>query len=181
MKALALVIAACTCLSFIWAALAFFKAENQGSNSGKKLISGLGFVAVVACLYAIAVSNFEGSLSQWLGLAINAAAFALFWWAIASVKKQPLDFAFSSNAPRQFVAHGAYKFWRHPFYASYLYAWIAAPLISGNPWLWAVPLVMGSLYLKAARQEERLFTQTPFADQYAAYKRKVKVLIPCVL
>lgn len=85
--------------SFIWAALAFFKAENKGSNAGKKVISALGILAVASCLYAIATSPFTGTATQWVGLMVNALAFALFWWAILSVKRQPLDFAFSSDAP----------------------------------------------------------------------------------
>lgn len=123
-------LAAITYASFIWAAMFFFKTGNSGSKRGKLLIGLMGFASVLICIAALLQSIWQQLPTQRLGVALLLLSFAVFWWAIQTVRRVPLDFAFSTRAPDRLVTQGPYAYWRHPFYASYSFGWLGAALIA---------------------------------------------------
>jgi protein-S-isoprenylcysteine O-methyltransferase Ste14 len=178
-NSLAIILAGASYGSFIWAATRFFRTGNSGANFGKRLFGVAGLIATIVCCWGVwtAPSVWSRPLA-WLGIALNALALLIFWWAIFTVKAQPLDFAFSDASPRTFASTGPFAHWRHPFYTSYTYAWAAAALVSSQAWISGVALLMGVLYALAARKEEALFLESSHADAYRRYKAKTGWLLP---
>jgi protein-S-isoprenylcysteine O-methyltransferase Ste14 len=69
---------------------------------------------------------------------------------------------------------------RHPIYTGLLAMVIATVIVLGHvAGIIALPLVFVSIWIKL-RYEEKLMLQK-FPDQYAAYQRRVKRLIPFIL
>ena len=167
--------------SFIWAALGFFKTGNPGSRFGRNLVSILGGIAVLVCLGALADSDWHNVPQQWFGVALQSMSLGLFWWAVVSVRSQPLDFAFSNRQPVQLVSRGPYRYWRHPFYASYSFGWLSAALIAQSIWPLVVTVVMACLYLKAALAEERSFLASAMASEYRDYRSRAKLILPWIV
>lgn len=181
MKTLSIALATITYASFIWAAMFFFKTGNSGSKRGKLLIGLMGFASVVVCIVSLFYSTWQHSPTQWLGGALLLLAFTMFWWTIHTVRRAPLDFAFSTRAPDRLVTQGPFAYWRHPFYASYSFGWFGAALITQSVWPIVVTVAMGFVYFRAALSEERHFRSGNLSDAYRRYSAKSKLLIPWLI
>lgn len=174
-------LATITYASFIWAAMFFFKTGNSGSKRGKLLIGLMGFMSVLICIAALFQSTWQQLPIQWLGVALLLLSFTVFWWAIRTVRRAPLDFAFSTRAPDRLVTQGPYAYWRHPFYASYSFGWLGAALIAQSVWPLVVTVAMGFVYFRAALSEERNFKAGVLGNEYQRYSTKSKLLIPWII
>src|SRR5262249_2202493 len=76
---------------------------------------------------------------------------------------------------------GPYRVIRHPIYSAYLLAWLAGPIIAAQPWLLLTTLWMVILHYLAARQEERSFGASSFAQDYQSYRRRTGMFLPSVI
>jgi protein-S-isoprenylcysteine O-methyltransferase Ste14 len=106
------------------------------------------------------------------------AALALFLWAVWTNRRHKLALAFTGAAPEHLQAGGPYRLVRHPFYASYLLAFLAGGLAAGTPWI--VPAVAAGAwtYWRAARGEEEAFAGSPLADAYRRYAERTGMFAP---
>lgn len=76
----------------------------------------------------------------------------------------------------ELVAGGPYGYVRHPIYSGILFAVLGTVLAEGPPWL-VLLVVYFAFFLYSARTEEQLMLRQ-FPDQYPAYRRRTKMLIP---
>jgi protein-S-isoprenylcysteine O-methyltransferase Ste14 len=105
----------------------------------------------------------------------------MFWSARkAHAGSRPL-LAFAKRSPFVFIRSGPYRFVRHPFYASYLYAWIGGGLAAQNVTAWIPVVALMLFYHSAASREEGEFLRSPLSESYGAYQRKTKRFIPYML
>lgn len=113
-----------------------------------------------------------------LGVALLGAALALFLWAAWTNRTRKLALAFTGAAPEHLQTAGPYRLVRHPFYASYLLAFVAGALAAGTPWL--VPAVAAGAwtYWRAACGEEEAFAESPLGDAYRRYSERVGMFVP---
>jgi protein-S-isoprenylcysteine O-methyltransferase Ste14 len=82
------------------------------------------------------------------------------------------------DAPVEIVNWGPYRRVRHPFYASYLLALVAAVLLIPG-WPAVAVLVIGALALHlTARGEERRLLASDLGAQYAAYREQTGQFVP---
>jgi protein-S-isoprenylcysteine O-methyltransferase Ste14 len=80
----------------------------------------------------------------------------------------------------ELIVKGPYKLVRHPIYSGLLLA-LAGTAIADGRSVWVLSLVLlAASYAVKMRQEEQLMMQT-FPQDYPAYRRRVKALIPGVL
>ncbi|MDQ2840115.1 MAG: hypothetical protein M3Y72_03570, partial [Acidobacteriota bacterium] len=113
-----------------------------------------------------------------VGALLYCVALAIFWWTIAAHRLKPLAACFSQNEQLHLVQHGPYRFVRHPFYCSYLLAWLAGALATLNIGLGLTFIVMFLIYLIAARNEEIKFASSPLAEAYAQYRSATGRFLP---
>lgn len=116
-----------------------------------------------------------------IGLLLQLASFVLFWSAIRASRKARLRLAFDLENPDTLVREGPYQFVRHPFYTSYIIFWAAWALAIWS--LWALPPLafIVTIYVVAAKDEERKFSRTAMANDYADYSAKTGFLWPRLL
>jgi protein-S-isoprenylcysteine O-methyltransferase Ste14 len=77
------------------------------------------------------------------------------------------------------VTSGPYAFVRHPIYAGILLAMLGSAV--GQNTIWALALVLfGPFFIYSARREEE-FMSRKFGDDYQAYMRRTKMLVPFML
>ncbi len=160
--------------SFGWSIRRFFTAP-QGMQAGMRWIYRSGSAFMALHLAAIA---FPRQVHAEIGCALYGAALALFWWAVRVNRAQPLSLAYSQDEPRHLVTDGPYRWIRHPFYASYTVAWLAAPLATGHYLLLLTVAWMLMLYVRAALHEEAKFAASGLGGAYAAYQRRAGLLWP---
>lgn len=137
-------------------------------------VSGAILVAEVAAVAAAPVPPGRGSAA----LGVLAGALALFVWAAWTNRGRKLGLAFAGAVPAHVQSSGPYGLVRHPFYTSYLLAFLGGALAAGTPWLVPVVLAGGLTYWRAARDEERAFERSPLADAYRRYAAGVGMFLP---
>lgn len=124
----------------------------------------------------------EGPL-RWLTGALSVTALAAFAWGIFSLPGfdplglGPVRAHLGRTTARQlpFTVRGAYRWVRHPLYASILVLFWAQPLVTLDRLLfdvlWSAWIVVGTVL-----EERDLVAE--FGDRYLEYRRKVPMLIP---
>ena len=111
-------------------------------------------------------------------IAVLAGATSLFLWAAWTNRTRKLGLAFAGATPGHVQTRGPYRIVRHPFYTSYLVAFMGGALAAGSPWLLPA-LAAGILtYWRAAREEERAFARSELAEAYRSYARRVGMFLP---
>jgi protein-S-isoprenylcysteine O-methyltransferase Ste14 len=113
----------------------------------------------------------------WGAAGLAAAGFGFAWWA-----RLHLGDLWSSGVARKeihtVVDSGPYAFVRHPIYTGMLVAAVALLAISGRTvGVIGFVLFAAGLFLKA-RLEERFLREELGADAYAAYAKRVPMLVP---
>lgn len=154
--------------SFTWAMRSFFVKPDR-MTPGLTITLLAGVVFAVSHFFVILRSHDLHPIAVGAGIALYLLALAVFWWAISAHRAKPLAACFSEDEELHLVQHGPYRFVRHPFYSSYLLAWLAGGVATLNPWLLGTFAAMLILYLVAATGEEKKFATSSLASQYASY------------
>ncbi|MEX0738498.1 MAG: isoprenylcysteine carboxylmethyltransferase family protein [Pseudohongiella sp.] len=162
-------------LSLIWGRLRFFKV-----NAGTPRLAALLYdfaVAVQMILTAYFFINVTDVTKPVLGfcLLLYLCSLMLFWWAIFTAKS--LDFAFSNHVG-SIVTTGPFGLFRHPFYVSYMLAWIGSTVLFNSPFLWLTLVYLIAFYALSARKEEGLILKSTQAEQYQYYQQHVGMFLP---
>jgi len=171
-----LVALAYVCL-VIWASVRFFR-NPTGVRPGLHRLWIAGALAGSFLALTYSRGDRGGPGCEGSALALFAAAFAMFLWALATNRRRPLSLAWSVDAPEHLVTRGPYRWVRHPFYLSYILAWTGAALVTAAPASAVVPAVVCLLFLGTARQEEEKFARSPLAAEYGAYRRLTGMFLP---
>lgn len=114
----------------------------------------------------------QNTTAQIVGLLMEISGMALFWWAIKASRAARLKMAFDKENPHGLVTTGPYAYLRHPFYTSYLIFWFGWATTTWSPWaILPLPVII-VIYVLAALGEERKFSNTAMAADYAAYRQR---------
>lgn len=115
----------------------------------------------------------------WIGVALCIAGLAFCIWARYTLGRNWSGFV-TFKGGHELIMHGPYALVRHPIYTGLLTMFVATVIVLGHvAGIIAMPLVFVSIWIKL-RYEEKLMLQK-FPEQYAAYQRRVKRLIPFVV
>ena len=83
-----------------------------------------------------------------------------------------------NDAPQHIVTYGAYKYIRHPFYASFLLAFLGVSLACPHVvTIFCAGYSFLMLTLTAKREEKRL-SESAFGEEYKAYMKRTGRFIP---
>ena len=104
-----------------------------------------------------------------LAALLAAGSAGLFAWGVTTVHRGQLSAAFSIDVATELITAGPYKYFRHPFYVSYLLSYLQLVLVSRSGWAIILLLWMAGIYIRAARLEERKFLRSPLSDDYCRY------------
>lgn len=111
---------------------------------------------------------------------LAAASIALIAFAAGAHQVRIALWHQDADAPEQLVTWGPYRWVRHPFYAAFLLALMAAAALCPHPGTiaaWISGLI--ALHLTAAREERRL-QASRFGPAYAAYMHATGRFVPRV-
>ncbi len=144
---------------------------------GAKLLSAV----VLACallMFVLTWVSVQPLLAQLFGIVLMASSYLLFWSAIQASRAVTLLLAFDPGNPLSFISSGPYRHVRHPFYVSYAIFWGGWAIAVWSVWALLPFLIMLSVYVGAARDEERKFALTGMAADYADYRRRTGFFFP---
>jgi len=162
--------------SFGWGVLRFF-VKPGGPRWQAVITAALGLFFGAWHMLAISTSTTDAWRVA-LGMAAHVASIALFWSAVRACESRPLTAIFEADLPVRLVRGGPYAYVRHPFYCAYAIFWFGGWVASGSPVaLVSIPVMVG-IYVHGAREEERKFSRSPLAQQYADYRQRVGAWLP---
>jgi len=136
-------------------------------------------VALQFLLIALVAFPFGAPLPTVLNAGLFAAGIVVFFLAVFAMKQRTFTVMPEPKEQGELVTHGIYRMVRHPMYLAVLLCAIGASLAYSEMWKWLLSaLLMLVLSIKIRREEQLLLKRYP---GYAAYRAKVKAIIPFVL
>lgn len=176
-----LAVALGVCLvSFAWGMRRAFVLPRR-TTLGMRVTALFGTMFSVLHFYVILTApRFAASL-MCAALTSYLLALGLFWSTVSASGKRRLPACFTNVQPAGIVTCGPYKFVRHPFYTSYLIAWAAGALATLNPWLITTFVLMSTIYVSAARKEEKALMNGVLSAEYVRYRSLTGMLFPRLL
>jgi protein-S-isoprenylcysteine O-methyltransferase Ste14 len=161
-------------LAAIWASRPRSRAATI-SQLPYRLITTAGFVL----LFGFGHTGYY-SLPQWAGwilTVLTGVGFGLAWWARLHLGKLWSAFV-TRKEEHRVIETGPYRIVRHPIYTGIILAALAIAILKANLYaLIGAFLVVVGFWIKA-RLEERFLSQELGPETYAAYRRRVPMLIP---
>jgi protein-S-isoprenylcysteine O-methyltransferase Ste14 len=161
---------------FIWAAKRLFKVNDSTGGVGKKIISIVGLISIIIQEYLILTLNLN-SINILLAAICFSISTLIFISAVLTTIKSPLHFLMSQNSSSKIITSGAYKYIRHPFYSSYILAWLGGIIASAHIGA-LLPLVLVPIYIFSALSEEKAFKTGHLSSQYIEYSKKTGMFFP---
>lgn len=140
-------------------------------------------VIVVVTIFLVRLGAFRGrgiDTEPWragVGLVLFALGLAFAIWARVSLGRNWGTPMTQKDEP-ELVSSGAYRLVRHPIYSGILVAGLGTALALS--WLWLTAVGLAAVYfLYSATVEERYLTER-FPEDYPAYKRSTRMLVPYI-
>jgi protein-S-isoprenylcysteine O-methyltransferase Ste14 len=155
-------------------------AAKESVEGGPRVrITGIGAVGTIAI-----VAVFRGALAthntalEVVGTVLFACGLALAVWARLHLGRN-WGTPTSQRVEPELITSGPYRFVRHPIYSGLLLALAGTALVDSLYALIVVAVLVAYFYY-CGRVEERNLTAA-FPDDYPAYRRRTKMLIPFIL
>ena len=122
---------------------------------------------------------YVNALVAWVAAALSCVGLAFSIWARFTLGRN-WSGTVTLKEGHELIERGPYRFVRHPIYTGLLVMIIATALAMGHIiGFLGVVLAFLSFWIKLGYEEKVLLNQFP--DQYAAYQKRVKRIIPSVL
>jgi protein-S-isoprenylcysteine O-methyltransferase Ste14 len=147
-------------------------------GAGLRLIQICAPVAAVVQIWAIRVTQGVPPWRQAAGCMLFVLSLTLFLRCALLTRRRKLTLAFSRDTPTFVLTVGPYRWVRHPFYSSYLLAYLAGVVVSGHLAALTVLLGMVGIYTFAASAEERKFEESALKEEYRSYAHRAGRFLP---
>jgi protein-S-isoprenylcysteine O-methyltransferase Ste14 len=170
-------VAALVLLTYGIAMVRFFRDEPQPSRA-TRVLSASAAVAAVVQIGALSTATAVSSTAIVIAIGLYGASLAIFWLAIKALGERRLTIAFATDRPASLVDNGIFSRIRHPFYTSYVLAWLAGAVACPVLPVVIVTSAMAAQYLLAARAEERKFAASGLAEDYRRYRGRAGMFWP---
>lgn len=168
---------------FIWSALWFFVRNKKKHNLGQTIIKVLGSAQIFVTLGLTAKLDSPNFLA-YIAIVVFLIATLMFYWSlmIAQQFRGHFNFALSQSTPNRIIRSGPYKYIRHPFYLSYMTAWLGSLFVTKfNLFTVFATVVLTICYNLAATQEEREFCYSDdLRESYVDYMASSWRFIPFI-
>lgn len=147
--------------------------RNNGAVLGQiSFLSGMGCV--------LAMGLFSGLLltPALCGCVLALCSVLLYEWTRRTVVDRYFYIALSGEVPKAVCDTGPYRFVRHPFYLSYMMAFLAVAVAFPSLIVSAVCLLNIGLFLYMAVDDERVLLGSALGAAYRAYQARAAMFVP---
>ena len=118
------------------------------------------------------------TLARLIGVVLCALGIGLAIWARVNLGRN-WGMPMSRKEDPELVTTGPYATIRHPIYTGMLIAMLGS-MIGTTIFFLVLFIVFGVYFIYSARREEKLMVEQ-FPEQYSAYMRRTKMLVPFVM
>lgn len=160
--------------------------SSSGTPTGVRAtrFTGVRIAAILAFLLLLRAGVFKGSAgsasgpwSQGIGLAVFLSGLALAVWARVCIGGN-WGMPMSRKADPELVTTGPYRRIRHPIYTGIILATVGTAIAINLYWFIAAALLSAYFIYSSYVEESNMEKALP--EQYRAYKRSTKRMIPFI-
>jgi protein-S-isoprenylcysteine O-methyltransferase Ste14 len=140
-------------------------------------------VIVVVVVILVRLGAFRGhgvNTDPWragIGLVLFAVGLGFAIWARLHIGRNWGAPMTQKDEP-ELVTSGPYRLVRHPIYSGILLAGVGTALALS--WTWLIAMALAGLYFVYSATVEERYLTGQFPDDYPAYKRSTKMLVPFI-
>lgn len=161
----------------------YWLAAAVGVKAGRthwRRFAGIRLVIALVLVALVRMRAFRGHATRdpWvagIGLAVFVLGLSLAIWARVYLGRN-WGAPMSEKREPELVTTGPYRWIRNPIYSGLILGMIGTAIAVGPYWLVVVAL-LGGYFVYSAFMEQR-FMAEQFPDEYPAYKRSTKILVP---
>lgn len=157
---------------------------KRAARSRMRQFFGLRVGFLVVLVLADRWGGFKGHYAvvsdpvvQGIGFLLFLAGLGLALWARVRLGRN-WGTPMSEKVDAELVTTGPYRYVRNPIYSGIILATIGTAV--GVSWYWLVAVVFSSAYFIYSSIVEARVMERLFPDEYPAYKRSTKMLVPFV-
>jgi protein-S-isoprenylcysteine O-methyltransferase Ste14 len=146
---------------------------DNGAMLGQfSFISGMLCVLVMGLFYGLWVP------AAVCGAVLALGSLVLYEWTRRTVVDRNFYVALAGAVPGAVCEEGPYRYVRHPFYLSYMVAFVAAAVAFPSFIVSGVCLLNIGLFVYMALDDERVLLASAMAADYNSYKIRVGMFLP---
>jgi len=146
------------------------------SNSGATLGGTAFLLGTFVVLWKGLFAGLDVTLGAY-GAVFSVLSLVLYEWARRTVVGRGFSVALAGDVPEAVCESGPYRYFRHPFYLSYVIASLGMLVATANL-LAVVAFVFNTgLFIYMARDDEWTLEASALGEQYTAYKQRVGALL----
>lgn len=170
----------------LWIAVPFPYFISAGANvftvpklrDSGAVLGQLSFVSGMFCVLFMGL--FYGMLlpPALCGAVLALASLSLYEWTRRTVVDRNFFAGLSGEAPGALCDSGPYRYVRHPFYLSYMVAFLGVALAFSSLIVIGVCLLNIGLFVYMALDDERVLLTSAMGADYQLYKMKVGMFLP---
>jgi protein-S-isoprenylcysteine O-methyltransferase Ste14 len=141
----------------------------------------LGQVSFVSGMVCVLFSGFYRALVWYqvlCGAVLALCSVVLYEWTRRTVHDRDFYTALGGAVPAGVCERGPYRYIRHPFYLSYMVAFLAVMVAFPSVAAAAVCLANIALFIYMAFDDERVLLRSALAADYEAYRKRVGMFLP---
>lgn len=112
------------------------------------------------------------------GAGLTLFSLVLYEWTRRTVLGRNFYTGLGGEVPAMVCDEGPYKYLRHPFYVSYVVAFLSMVAAFPAPVTGAVCLLNIALFIYMAFDDERVLLRSPLAADYGEYRTRVGMFLP---
>jgi protein-S-isoprenylcysteine O-methyltransferase Ste14 len=148
-------------------------AADDGAVLGElSFVSGMACVLVMGLFYQLLIP------AALCGCILAACSVLFYDWARRTVVDRNFYIALGGEVPDAVCDSGPYRYVRHPFYLSYMLAFLGVAVGFPSLIVSGVCLLNIGLFAYMAFDDERVLLRSPLAADYKDYKARVGMFLP---
>src|SRR5271167_1121310 len=147
-------------------------------HDGGAQLGQLSFVASMMCVLCIGFFQALVWYYALCGMALALISFVLYEWAWRTVIDRNFYTGLGGEVPAAVCESGPYKFLRHPFYLSYMVAFLGAAAAFPSLVTALVSIACIGLFVYMAIDDERVLLRSALAEDYESYRQRVGMFLP---
>jgi protein-S-isoprenylcysteine O-methyltransferase Ste14 len=149
------------------------KLRDTGAVLGQfSFASGMACVFVIGLFYGLLVP------AALCGCVLALCSVALYEWARRTAVDRHFYVGLAGEVPPAVCGSGPYRYVRHPFYLSYMVAFVAVAVAFPSLIVSGVCLLNVGLFVYMAFDDEKVLLASPLGADYGSYRAKAGMFVP---
>jgi protein-S-isoprenylcysteine O-methyltransferase Ste14 len=160
---------------FLTAGAKIFTVPERDSGS---VLGQLSFVSGMACVLGLGFYQALLWYQVLCGAVLALCSVVLYEWTRRTVIDRNFYIALGGEVPAAVCRNGPYKFVRHPFYLSYMLAFLSMVVAFPSVVSGSVCGLNIALFVYMAFDDERVLLRSPLAADYLSYRTRARMFLP---